>query len=328
MTHLERWAQQYLKVEKKYENHINKFVSYMVGINKGDKLTKISIDDVENCIEYYKKEGQINTFSSMENHIEAVKAFYKYLVSKAWTSDIFNEIYDYGGYKNHIANKLNLTETKERRYFNNATLKKILSTFDNYFNDKSLSDLPDNKKRKYIKYSLLRIFIKLSLIAPAKRAKICGVKRSDFNATFRAFKINNVTVNVPNSLRRDLLASISEMKKFRNKNIESEDCLLVYLDNEKFRPENLNTWFCSFIKEFDILSIVESKTTYSVEVLRNSAIVELIEADVDLALISIITGISISSLEHKYFKIRSYKPEDINKLINQGLGKSEYYIYL
>ncbi|GAB1782018.1 integrase [Priestia aryabhattai] len=328
MTHIERWAKEYLTTDKTYENHINKFVSYIGEVNKGDKPTKIHIDDVKGCIGYYKDLGQINTYSSMENHIEGVKAFYKFLVSKAWASDIFNEIYDYRGYKNHIAKKFNLTETQERKYFESSTLKTILDTFDKYLNSNNLNDSSGNRKRKYIKYSVLRIFIKLSLVAPAKRAKICNLKRSDFDVEFRTFRINDVTINLPNSLRRDLAISINEVEEQKNKNIEPEDNLLAFLDNEKFRPENLNTWFCNFIKEFEILNISDSKTTYSVEVLRNSAIVELIEKDVDLALISIISGISISSLEDKYFKVRSYNSEDINRLINQGVAKSSYFVYL
>ena len=30
----------------------------------------------------------------MENHLESIKSFYKFLVSKAWSTDIFVELYD------------------------------------------------------------------------------------------------------------------------------------------------------------------------------------------------------------------------------------------
>lgn len=47
------------------------------------------------CIGSYNKKQKINTISSMENHLEAVKAFYKYLVSKNYATDIFSTIHSY-----------------------------------------------------------------------------------------------------------------------------------------------------------------------------------------------------------------------------------------
>ncbi|WP_440971074.1 integrase [Peribacillus frigoritolerans] len=322
MSHIERWANEYLKSDKTYENHINKFVTYIFEIDKGDKPTKINTDDVENCIGYYKELGQINTINSMENHIEGIKSFYKFLVSKAWATDIFSGIYDYQGYKSNLAQKFNLAESKERENFDAQTIKSILDNLDNYFTLNNINNLSGQKKKRYNNYLILRIFIKLTLISPSKRAKICNIKKSDFGLDFRTFKINDVTINVPNGLRRDLITSISYIEELKNKKINDNDNLFSFLDVDVFRPENLNMWFCNFIKEYKIINIPDSKTTYSVEVIMNSGIAELIRKGVDSALISMLSGISISSLEKKYYKVREYEPEEINKLINEGLAKS------
>jgi integrase len=328
MSHIEQWANEYLKSDKTYENHINKFVTYIVGIDKGDKPTKIDTDDVENCIGHYNRLGQINTVSSMENHIEGVKSFYKFLVSRAWTTDIFSGIYDYQGYKNYLAKKFNLAETQERESFDVQTIKLILDKLDYYFTVNSINSLSGTKKRRYKHYLILRIFIKLSLIAPAKRAELCNLKRQDFGLDFRTFQINAVTINVPNGLRRDIISGINYLEELKNKKINPNDNIFTFLDEGVFRPENLNSWFCTFIKEYKIMNIPDSKTTYSVEVLRNSVIEELINKEVDLALISLVSGISISSLENKYFKVRSYESEDIDRLINEGLAKNSYFVYV
>ncbi|KON69119.1 integrase [Peribacillus butanolivorans] len=328
MTHIERWANDYLKSDKTYENHINKYVTYILKIDKGDKPTKIDTNDVENCIGYYKELGKINTISSMENHIEGIKSFYKFLVSKAWATDIFSGIYDYQGYKSNLAQKFNLAESEEREYFDNLTIKAILENLDKYFEVNNLSNLRGQKKKRYKNYLILRIFVKLSLIAPAKRSKVCDLRKKDFSFDFRTLNINDLMINIPNGLRRDLITSINLVQQLKNNQINENDKVLSYIDEEVFQAENLNRWFCNFLKEYNILNIPDSKTTYSVEVLMNSGIAELIKKGVDSAFISMVSGISISSLEKKYFKIRQYEPEDINRLINEGLAKSSYFVYV
>ncbi len=52
------------------------------------------------------------------------------------------------------------------------------------------------------------------------------------------------------------------------------DRVFNFINEGKFKAEYLNSWLCTFIKEFGILNIPESKTTYSVETFRNSVVVE------------------------------------------------------
>lgn len=329
MSLLEQWAKEYLETERSYENHINKFVHYIKEVNKADRPTKIDLNDVEQCIGFYKSLGQINTVSSMENHLESIKSFYKFLVSKSWATDIFGALWDYQGYKNHLTKEFDLKETKEREYFDKDTVKRIVSCLDEYFDSRQLSELEGHKRKRYISYLVLRVFIKITLIAPAKRAIICNTNRGNFSKDFRTVKVNNVNINIPNGLRRDILSSISLAETLKKVKITDKDKILNFLDEGAFKPENLNAWFCTLIKEFGILNIPESQTTYSVETLRNSVIVELISKDFDLALISKISGISISSLENKwYYKVKSYEEEQIDKLINQGIAGIPYYSYI
>jgi hypothetical protein len=328
MSLIEQWAREYLEMDKSYENHINKFVHYIKGVNKADKPTKIDLNDVEQCIGYYKNLGQINTVSSMESHLESIKSFYKFLVSKSWATDIFGELWDYQGYKNHLTKVFDLKETKEREYFEKDTIKRIVSCLDNYLDSREFSKLEGHKRKRYMSYLILRLFVKITLIAPAKRAVICNIMMSDFSKDFRTVKINNVNINVPNGLRRDILSIISLAETLKNVKMTENDKLFNFVDEGTFRPEDLNAWFCSLIKEFGILNIPDSKTTYSVETLRNSVIVELIIQGFDLALISKISGISISSLEKRYYKVKSYEEEQIDKLINQGMAGIPYYSYI
>lgn len=329
MSLIEQWAKEYLEIDNSYENHINKFVNYIKEINKADKPTKIDLNDVEQCIGFYKNLGQINTVSSMENHLESIKSFYKFLVSKSWATDIFGALWDYQGYKNHLTKEFDLKETKERDYFDKDIIKRIVSCLDDYFETRELSELEGQKRKRYMSYLVLRLFVKITLIAPAKRAIICNTVRGDFSKNFRTVKINNVNINVPNGLRRDILSSISLAEELKNVKITEKDKILNFVDEGSFKPENLNAWLCTLLKEFGILNLPESKTTYPVETLRNSVIVELILKNFDLALISKISGIGISSLENSwYYKVKSYEEDQIDKLINQGIAGIPYYSYI
>lgn len=55
---------------------------------------------------------------------------------------------------------------------------------------------------------------------------------------------------------------------------------------------------------------------------------ELIKNGFNLALISKVSGVSLSTLEHRYYKVKSYQEEEINKLINEGIAGIPYYSYI
>ncbi|HLR79159.1 MAG TPA: integrase [Bacillota bacterium] len=324
MTLIESWSQEYLKLE----NHINKFVDFVKKINKADKPTKINLKDVENCIGHYNQLGQIKTVSSMEIHLESIKSLYKFLVSKAWTTDIFVELYDYQGYKKYLADRFNLEESKEREYFEQNVIKSIISNLDYYLESRDLRKLSGQKRKRYMSYMLLRLFIKLTIIAPAKRAVICRIIRNDFSADFRTVFINNVKINIPSGLRQEILSGVRTAEELNGIKMAEGAQLFAFLDVSTFRPEYLNTWFCNLLKEFSIINIPDKKTTYSVETIRNSVIMELIKNGFNLALISKVSGVSLSTLEHRYYKVKSYQEEEINKLINEGIAGIPYYSYI
>lgn len=66
--------------------------------------------------------------------------------------------------------------------------------------------------------------------------------------------------------------SISLAETLINEKMEDNDMIFIFIDEDTFRPGNLNFWFCILIKEFRVLNIPETQTTYSVETLRNSVI--------------------------------------------------------
>lgn len=328
MTLLESWSEEYLATNSTYAPHIIKFVKYIKHIGKSDKPTKISLEDVESCIGYYNELGKFNSFATMENHLSSVQSFYKFLVSKSWAVDIFRDIYDYASYKDKIAQRFNLAEGKEREYFREEVVREILDKLDKYFEQNDYSCLHGMKKKKYKHYLVLRIFIKVNLIAPAKKSIIFNLIKRDFSSDYRIVKVNGIEIHVPNALRRDLREGIQFAEKISGKRYGESQRIFEFLNIEKLVHSDLNGWFCSFLREFDIVDIPQNKYTYSIEALRNSVIVELIKNGVDLSLISKVCGVNTDSLEKWYFKVNAYDEGKINDLINQGVSRNSYYSYI
>ena len=329
---MENWAALYLNFDNTYSNHVNKFIDYIKSINKGDKPTSITIDDVIDCIGYYNNLGIINAEKSMESHLESIKAFYKFLVDKAYTEDIFSKIPDFQLYKQQIVAKFNLKEPIKRESFNNINIKKILTNIDIYFEETSFNLLNStNQKKRFFNYLALRLFIKITLLAPAKKKVICNLKKSSFENDYRILNINNVKVNIPNGLRRDLKETIIFITNEKKRNFNENDNLFQFIDENNFANSDLNTWFYNFLKEFDIIDSLSDKDAYSLEMLMNTTISNMVNNGTNPALIAKVNGTTISSLESKYYKDKEniiFINQDTNTLINNEISRVEYYHYL
>ncbi|WP_291528544.1 hypothetical protein [Bacteroides sp. UBA939] len=312
-----------------YSNHVNKFIEYLRRIDKIDTPTKISLSDVKNCIQYYSEIGKINYRASMESHLESLKSFYDYLSKEGKASDIFTQI-DYEDYKNDIFESCNLEEGSEREIFSMDTIKEILINLDS-----DLGKRPENliKKRdtgRFYQRQVLRLFIKLTLIAPAKKSTICNLKFGDFDDDFRSFAINRTSIRIPNSLRNNIITATKLAQEIRKTPPEKDDKLLHYVFKGNFTNMSLNQWFCTFLKEYSILDIDDTKYSYELEPLMKSAIKFMVDRMFNPAAISKISGIKIATLESTYYSNAADFTQYINidDTINWEIAKSDYYNYI
>lgn len=325
---LKKWKDEYLESDSTYTNHVTKFVDYLSVIGKSNQPNNIAKEDIENSVKYYNEFGSIRTRTSMENHLEAIKAFYKYLVSKHYTDDIFNNTSSYQEFKDIIAEKCNLLEAQERGPWKEDELIEIVKHLDAYFEQSQIQEKwRTNKKHRYFKMLLLRIFIKLTLIAPAKKSVICSLKRSDFSDDYRSVHINSVAIRIPNALRRDLIFSINLINECFNCVFNDEDLLFDHLHRGRFNVENLNGIFYTFLKHSEIIDVDPKADTYQVEVIMNSALFSLFRNGTNLALISKISGVKLSSLERKLNSI-GIQVENADELINNEISRTKYYNYI
>ena len=62
----------------------------------------------------------------------------------------------------------------------------------------------------------MRLYIKLTLIAPAKKSVICNLKFSDFSEDYRMVIVNKTSIRIPNGLRNNILDAINLSKEICN----------------------------------------------------------------------------------------------------------------
>lgn len=212
----------------KYENHVNKYIEYLRYVDKLNSPTKITLTDVKNCIKYYSDIGKINYRASMESHLESLKSFYDYLSENGKANDIFTQI-NYENYKNEIFDYCDLEEGIERKIFSSETIKEILTMLDMDL-EKPLAQLTRKREtERYYQRQVLRLYIKLTLIAPAKKSTICNLKFSDFSTDYRTFTINKTVIRIPNSLRGNLLSAINQTQKDYGNMPNENDKILYYI---------------------------------------------------------------------------------------------------
>ena len=339
---MEIWKDEYLLFDNKYENHVNKFIAYLKldDVNKSNTPAYVSIEDIDNCIGHYNKIGKIQSVLSMANHLEAIKAFYAYIIRKGYVkSDVFQNV-DYADFKEKLTIKYSLKAPKKREYLHNEIICEILKNIDNYFYTTNFDDLTEKKRLTYLNKMSLRVFIKLGLIAPAKKNVILKIAIKDFYDDFRFLTINNVKIRIPNSLRNNIISALKLKKELSAVTYDDNTLLFNYLvygetkistKRHKYTLDTkFNEIFCTFLKQHDILDISQDKTTYSVEVIMNTTIHNMVKNGVNPYYISKISGITIGVLENKYYKEKECINYSVNvdKEINYEIAKSDYYNYI
>lgn len=326
---IEKWGNEYFNKDDKYKNHVSKFIKYLKIIGKDNRPVSVTIDDVIECIGHYNAKQKINTINSMENHLEAIKAFYKFLVSKDYASDIFSGISSFSSFKKEIIKKYELSEMVNKDFFDIDIIKEILFNLEGYFNSNSYNDLARiQQKNRYLKNVVLNMFIKITLIYPSKRNIICDLSMEDFNDDFRTLKANGLNISIPSNLRYDIKKSLYLAKTLLNREIECNEKIFNYIWSDSFRGEKINSWFCEFLKKYDIVDIPSAQNTYSSEVLMNTIIRVMIENMAHPAIISKISGLSLSTLDSKFYSSKDVKIPNENQIVNTEIIRVGLINYL
>jgi len=326
------WKNEYLAQDITYFDHVSKFVDYLLlpAVQKDNQPASISEEDIDKCIGYYVSQGQILSVGSMESHLESIKAFYNFLIQKNYVKECPIISAHYTEFKANLSDKYNLKEPKERTWIGNDDVKMILDRLDSYFDNSDYDKMNDRKKSQFVSRLSLRIYIKLSLIAPAKKAVLLALRFCDFDDEYRNVNINAISIKIPNGLRHDITYAFNFVNEKFNKSFNSKDNLFDYL-SDVGDGTKLNLWFYTFLKENNFLDVPENTLSYPVEIINITAIMNLVRQGTNPAYISQLSGITIGSLEKKYYKVYSESLEyknKMNKEINSEISKIDYYNYI
>ena len=337
MGEMERFRDMYfedcielLKNKHSYRKHVDKFIDYLKVAGLENRPKVIDKNIVEDCIGYYRIEkGELNTRSTMEAHLEALKSFYDYLSRTDKLPDIFTD-YDYKDYKEAIVKKYDLSEPVERGSFNCDELIEILASTEELIEQSTEEKSGIRDEERYLQRIIMRLFIKITLIAPAKRKVIGQIKINDLEENFKILNINKIRINIPCGLSRDIIQAIKYAEVSIGKPVEKADRIFefIYRYKGKFTDESLNTWFLNLLQDIGYIEKT-NRRTYPVEPIRNGAISIMVDNMVNPLFISKITGIGFSRLETQYYgTMKSEYKDYLNKNINKAIAQSEYYSYI
>ena len=314
-----------------YKNHVNKFIEYLClpEVNLSDAPRRINVDVVKQCIEYYHDKGELNTRATMESHLESIKSFYDYLSTGDKLPDIFSN-FDYSKFKNSIVEEIGLMESKERGAYKCDDIKKLLVLLDEAIENYSEKNTSPRKEDRYLQQIIIRLFVKLTLVAPAKRKVIIDIKEKDFTDNYKKLNINNVKINIPCGLTRDIKMALKYAELKNRISIKKDDKIFdfIYQYKGKFEGTKLNAWFGNVVNEFDIFT--GEKKSYGVEPIRNMVVQMMIDNLINPVFISQITGITLSMLETTYYS-KGWKysyVEDRNTSINKAIAQNDYYCFI
>lgn len=298
------------ELEYLYINHSLKFVEYIEQIEMGDKIATIMPKHLKDSIRYYHANGRIQTVSTMNNHLNAIKRFFVFLLRAGIIKEnIFNQILDYEAFKQEIVDECKLRPTSERGYLDNDQIEELLD----YFN---------SKPKKYNNMTMMGFFFKITLLAPTKRKIIAGLKVNDFSDDFDVVTVNGSSIKLPRALSMDIKNELMQIDRV----IKKDDFFFELFCSCKYSENVFNTPFYYALKEIGY-EVPKEKDTFPVECIRNTSIVNLAINGASLYLISKLSGLSLSGLDNllKKYEVEIDERTVTNDLINQEICKFQFY---
>lgn len=327
MSDIRKWREKYIndnELEAMYLSHSLKFIEYIEAKEKGDRIIDIDKSDLRGSVAYQNKIGKINTISTMDNHLNAIKSFFTYLQKEGKHKNIFNEISDYEIFRELIISDFKLNNTELRGYLPKQVIIDLL---------KYLEICPNKRNTN----EMLSIFIRLNLLAPTKRSVIAGLRLKDFDKEFRSVTINHVQIKITRALSKDIKTALEKKEVVLGRKCDKEDYIFAYLAPTERKldklPDNIfNRPMYLALKDidFDVPNSKKGKESFSVEVIMNTGILEMVQNNTNPLLISKISGLNLSTIDKKIrqFQGEEFEIKDCDELINLSISKSEYYQYI
>lgn len=145
---------------------------------------------------------------------------------------------------------------------------------------------------------------------------------SDFSDEFDKVKINGVCIKLPRALSNDIKNAIAKL----NREIDKQELFFaLFFQSHSYAETVFNTPFYYALKETGYELGKRKKTSFPVEHIRNTGIVNMYNNGTELDIISKIAGITLLSLE-KLLKDLNIEFEDKwDEKVNREICRVDYY---
>lgn len=317
MSCLSMYRNDYIKdndLKYMYINHTGQFVDFMERRGFGDRIFDIIPQQLKGSVKEFIQLGYIQTVSTMENHLNAIKHFFVYLHKHGKADNVFYVIKDYEEFKNQIIQENGLRPKAPSKYIENDYIRSLLDYLNKGMN-------------KYSNMTMFNFYFKIALLVPAKRHILAYLKVKDFGEKFDHVKINGLAILLTRALSMDIQREIIKT----GKNYDKEDYFFSIFYSGKSYSENvINVPFYYALKEVGYDVSNQKNRTFSIEAIRNTGIINFTRNGTNPYLLSRLTGLSLNTIDGilKKFKVEIDYNGDVNRKMNIEICKNEFYQYI
>lgn len=167
---------------------------------------------------------------------------------------IFSGIVHHQDVKQKLSLKLDLREEVSRGFLTLNELEVIVDKVNEYFESVDFQKLNKKQlKENYIMFLIVRIFVKLTMLAPAKRQIICDIRANDFDSDYKMVTINSQKIALPRSFTSEIKETLKFIKNLREyKEIEENQRVFDYIYGKFYKDENITAHLATFSSYMDL----------------------------------------------------------------------------
>jgi hypothetical protein len=335
----ENLVNDYLALNHSYNLQINNFRKYLWRKHIEERafsLDFIHIDEffLDSC------EENIGTGSQVASYIAALKSLFNFLNESK---------YDFTSLLGYITSdefrpRIEKLVDKIRRkgLIPTGLLINVLNAIDTYISENTCDQCNDTAFDKQLFETMIgRLFIKLSLILPIKTSQmiddVClgNIKNIDMRVIF----YREITVIIPNNLRKDIIATICYAESKCGKAYSESDKLFHYLYSCIGKTATQNEINVALPHIYERLNLHEMLVVnpggkrkhykYPAECYKITSINSMLTNGANILCIRKLTGLTLDSIISKFdTEMMSYKRDAESAEINSSLVACDYYSYL
>lgn len=339
ISNIERFnnlVQEYLKTDNNYRKQIENFQEYLKEYNLEDRVFNLYEANIDEFFEYALKKN-IGTESPLTSHIAALKGLFGFLIANNLKFAELNGYIGTSTFRNKFYEKVEKTTSKQ--ILSAELLKKILYTLDKFIDEYRNGGFKNQTEEDtYFDAIIAQLFIKISLLIPLQTTQVLELVLGDIkNREFRNITYNDVTIKIPNNLRKDIIYAVEYAERKYGKIYKKTDKIFEYLyscADKKGKREGINGTLPKVYKKLGLNEMLEKtiggkrdRYVYPAGSYKKTAIFNMLCNGVNIVYLIKLTGLDAQAILNE-FDYGSLNDMDVTTNINNSLLACDYYEYL